>query len=241
MDIAITIRVEFNNWNLNSFNCSVARAEPIDLWPFHSWQAAPGVNQLTWLKNWAWPLPLLPCPLFRVQSAILIDIWHLCATFVITTYSFAFCLYSLLLLLLPLLLFICAHFQRLTTDMDTHTHTEKFYELALSRRQQTIFDISTFINQNGNYGETYTHTRTQGKQFTHVCGKECVCVCVLSKESASSGQFNWPKICSILLSAGRPIQLNENCSILLSAGIKFAREQSCRCGKWQQINNNKQK
>lgn len=41
-----------------------------------------------------------------------------------------------------------------------HTHTEKFYELALSRRQQTIFDISTFINQNGNYGETYTHTHT---------------------------------------------------------------------------------
>lgn len=64
------------------------------------------------------------------------------------------------------------------TARQTHTHIHARWQSSmssLSRRQQTIFDISTFINQNGNYGEAPTHTRTLTHthmatciQFTHV-------------------------------------------------------------------------
>lgn len=119
------------------------------------------------------------CPLSVEQSANLIDIWHLCGTFVILL---CLCLYSLLLLLLLVVVYLRTFPKTNNRHGYPHTHTHshpralaKFYELALSRRQQTIFDISTFINQNGNYGEAHTHTYVYTHEYNlhmYLCAQQ---------------------------------------------------------------------
>lgn len=189
---------------------------------------------------------VIPCPLSLVSCAKCDFDWYL--TFMRhVRYNYILLCLLFILLVVVVVAFALVYLRTFPKTNNRHGYPHTYTHTLRSSMSSLSLDVnkqfSTFQHSliKTEIMGRRTHTRTQGKQFTHVCGKECVCVCVLSKESASSGQFNWPKICSILLSAGRPIQLNENCSILLGAGIKFAREQSCRCGKWQQINNNKQK
>lgn len=118
------------------------------------------------------------CPLSVEQSANLIDIWHLCGTFVILL---CLCLYSLLLLLLLVVVVYLRTFPKTNNRHGyphTHTHTLVHWQSSmssLSRRQQTIFDISTFINQNGNYGEAHTHTYVYTHEYNlhmYLCAQQ---------------------------------------------------------------------
>lgn len=151
------------------------------------------------------------CPLSVEQSANLIDIWHLCGTFVILL---CLCLYSLLLLVVVYLrTFPKTNNRHGYPHTRTHTHTLVHWQSSmssLSRRQQTIFDISTFINQNGNYGEAHTHTHTYTCGIHKCTIYTCICVrnncgkcgkgCAVLRQ-VQAGRFDWPINCSILLSA----------------------------------------
>lgn len=124
-------------------------------YPSLRWQAAPEVNQLTWLKNWAWPVSVVPCAKCDFD-------WYM--TFMRHVRYTPLPLFVLLACCLLVYLRTFPKTNNRHGYPHTHTHTRRWQnsKRSLSRRPQTIFDISTFINQNGNYGEAHTHTHTRG-------------------------------------------------------------------------------
>lgn len=138
------------------------------------------------------------CPLSVEQSANLIDIWHLCGTFVILL---CLCLYSLLLLLLLVVVYLRTFPKTNNRHGYPHTHT-----LTPSCAGKVLWACSLDVNkQFSTFQHSLIKTEIMGRrththiciyavytwvQFTHVF----VCattVASVARSAASSGRAIW--------------------------------------------------
>lgn len=151
-------------------------------YPSLRWQAAPEVNQLTWLKNWAWPVSVVPCAKCDFD-------WYL--TFMRHVRYTPLPLFVLLACCLLVYLRTFPKTNNRHGYPHTHTHTLDAGKILSARSLDVHKQFSTFQHSliKTEIMGRRTHTRTHGatcKHFTHVfvwakqrSSNNCdYCVCV---------------------------------------------------------------